>query len=133
MALATASIRNHDASSLFPDACACRGICLAGLCLLATMGVELYRELESELIHRDEAALVFRVNQLRNLLNDSNTRDLIRTKPALFQNMMGNRESVLSIGCSRGASVTRGQPGNLDIPQLVPVAMEQTLELSDCP
>ncbi|WP_248767075.1 heavy metal sensor histidine kinase [Pseudomonas sp. MWU12-2345] len=104
---------------------------LLAFALLATMGVELYRELESELIHRDEAALVFRVNQLRNLLNDSNTRDLIRTKPALFQNMMGNRESVLSIGAPGGPPLLVVNPGNLDIPQLVPVAMEHTLELSD--
>ncbi|NWB83976.1 heavy metal sensor histidine kinase [Pseudomonas gingeri] len=104
---------------------------LLAFALLATMGVELYRELESELIHRDEVALVFRVNQLRNVLNDSNTRDLIRTKPALFQNMMGNRESVLSIGVPGAPPLLVVNPGNLDIPQLVPVAMEHTLELSD--
>ncbi|NWB96490.1 heavy metal sensor histidine kinase [Pseudomonas gingeri] len=104
---------------------------LLAFTLLATMGVALYRELESELIRRDEAALVYRVNQLRNLLNDSNTRDLIRTKPVLFQNMMDNREAVLSIGAPGGPPLLEVNPGHLNIPQLVPVAMEHTLELSD--
>ena len=67
---------------------------LLAFVLLATLGVALYRELERELIMRDDAALIYRIDQLRNLLNDSNTLDLIKTKPELFQNMLGNRESV---------------------------------------
>jgi two-component system heavy metal sensor histidine kinase CusS len=71
---------------------------LLAFALLATLGVALYRELERELVRRDDTALISRVDQLRNLLNDSNTLGLIQTKPELFQNMLGNRESVLSIG-----------------------------------
>ena len=63
---------------------------LLAFALLATLGVALYRELERELIKRDDAALIYRADQLRNLLNDSNTLDLIKTKPELFKNMLGN-------------------------------------------
>lgn len=70
---------------------------LLAFALLATLGVALYRELERELVKRDDAALIYRADQLRNLLNDSNTLDLIKTKPELFKNMLGNSESVLSI------------------------------------
>ena len=43
--------------------------------------VALYRELERELIKRDDAALISRVDQLRNLLNDSRDHDILMTIP----------------------------------------------------
>ena len=45
---------------------------------LALLGVALYRDLERELIHRDDIALITRIDQLRTFLNDSNTLDLIK-------------------------------------------------------
>lgn len=98
---------------------------------LATLGVALYRELERELVRRDDAALITRVDQMRTLLNDSNTLDLIKTKPALFQNMLGNRESVLTIGEPGQKPLLVVNPGNLLIPTLSPVAMDRPLALSD--
>ncbi|TWD50269.1 heavy metal sensor histidine kinase [Pseudomonas sp. SJZ131] len=98
---------------------------------LATLGVALYRELERELVRRDDAALITRVDQMRTLLNDSNTLDLIKTKPALFQNMLGNRESVLTIGEPGQKPLLVVNPGNLQIPTLSPVAMDRPLALSD--
>ncbi|NVZ21259.1 heavy metal sensor histidine kinase [Pseudomonas costantinii] len=104
---------------------------LLAFALLATLGVALYRELERELIMRDDAALIYRVDQLRNLLNDSNTLDLIKTKPELFQNMLGNRESVLSITAPGQKPLLEVNPGNIDMPSVPPVPKGHELEFTD--
>src|SRR5471030_2679883 len=98
---------------------------------LATLGVCLYRELERELIRRGDAALVNRIDQLRTFLNDSNTLDLIKSKPALFQNMLGNRESLLMIGAPGQKPLLVVNPGNLEMPTLSPVTMDHPLVLTD--
>ncbi|WP_447890398.1 heavy metal sensor histidine kinase [Pseudomonas hormoni] len=98
---------------------------------LTLLGVALYRDLEHELIRRDDAALVNRIDQLRTFLNDSNTLELIRTKPALFQNMLGNREALLSIGAPGQKPLLVVNPGNLAMPSLAPVAMDHPLSLAD--
>ncbi len=104
---------------------------LLAFAMLATTGVALYRDLERELIRRDAATLIYRVNQLRSVLNGSNTLELIRTKPMLFQNMLGNRESVLTIGVSGEAPLLEVNPSNIELPDLTPVAIDHFLELSD--
>ncbi|WP_223543252.1 heavy metal sensor histidine kinase [Pseudomonas sp. GL-B-12] len=98
---------------------------------LALLGVALYRDLERELIHRDDIALITRIDQLRTFLNDSNTLDLIKAKPALFQNMMGNREALLTIGTPGQPPLLVVNPGNLTMPVLTPVAMDHRLTLKD--
>ncbi|MBA1296097.1 heavy metal sensor histidine kinase [Pseudomonas lurida] len=104
---------------------------LLAFALLATLGVALYRELERELIRRDDAALISRVDQLRNLLNDSNTLELIKTKPELFQNMLGNRESVLSIAAPGQKPLLLVNPANIDLPTVSPVPKGHVLDLAD--
>ncbi|KQV14353.1 histidine kinase [Pseudomonas sp. Root329] len=98
---------------------------------LTLLGVALSRDLERELIRRDDAALVNRIDQLRTFLNDSNTLDLIKTKPALFQNMLGNREALLTIGAPGQKPLLVVNPGNLAVPSLAPVAMDHPLALAD--
>ncbi|WP_300627234.1 heavy metal sensor histidine kinase [Pseudomonas sp.] len=104
---------------------------LLAFALLATLGVALYRELERELIRRDDTALISRVDQLRNLLSDSNTLDLIKTKPELFQNMLGNRESVLSIAAPGQQPLLLVNPANIELPAIEPVPKNHVLSLSD--
>ncbi|WP_395606541.1 heavy metal sensor histidine kinase [Pseudomonas sp. B22129] len=104
---------------------------LLAFALLATLGVALYRELERELIKRDDAALIYRADQLRNLLNDSNTLDLIKTKPELFQNMLGNSESVLSIAAPGQKPLLLVNPGNIEMPTVTPVPRNHELGFSD--
>ncbi|AZF16916.1 heavy metal sensor histidine kinase [Pseudomonas sp. R3-18-08] len=104
---------------------------LLAFALLATLGVALYRELERELVRRDDTALISRVDQLRNLLNDSNTLGLIQTKPELFQNMLGNRESVLSIGAPGQQPLLLVNPANIELPPVKPVPRDHVLALSD--
>lgn len=98
---------------------------------LTLLGVALYRDLERELIRRDDAALVNRIDQLRTFLNDSNALELIRTKPALFQNMLGNREALLTITSADQKPLLVVNPGNLPLPSLAPVAMDRPLSLAD--
>ena len=85
---------------------------------LAGLGAALYNELEQQLIRRDDTALVSRVDQLRTFLNDSNTLELIKNKPALFQNMLGNREALLTIGAPGQPPLLVVNPGNLKTPTL---------------
>ena len=98
---------------------------------LTALGVALYRDLERELIRRDDAALINRIDQLRTFLNDSNTLELIRTKPALFQNMLGNHEALLSISAPGRPPLLVVNPGNLNMPALAPMAIDHPLSLSD--
>ncbi|MGY2259445.1 heavy metal sensor histidine kinase [Pseudomonas sp. SDO55104_S430] len=98
---------------------------------LTALGVALYHDLERELIRRDDAALVTRIDQLRTFLNDSNTLELIRTKPALFQNMLGNREALLTIGVPGKPPLLVVNPGNLSMPALAPMPLDHPLSLSD--
>jgi len=98
---------------------------------LTALGVALYRDLEHELIRRDDAALITRIDQLRTFLNDSNTLELIRTKPALFQNMLGNREALLTIGAPGQTPLLVVNPGNLNMPTLAPMPLNHPLGLGD--
>ncbi|MFW9078819.1 heavy metal sensor histidine kinase [Pseudomonas sp. P2757] len=98
---------------------------------LAGLGAALYSELEEQLIRRDDIALVSRVDQLRTFLNDSNTLELIKTKPALFQNMLGNREALLSIGTPGQPPLLVVNPGNLAMPNLPAVPVDHPMGLSD--
>lgn len=104
---------------------------LLAFALMATTGVALYRDLERELIRRDESTLVYRIDQLRTFLNGSNTLELIKTKPMLFQNMLGNREYILTIGVPGEAPLLQVNPRHIDIPDLTPVTMDHSLSLTD--
>jgi two-component system heavy metal sensor histidine kinase CusS len=98
---------------------------------LAGLGAALYSELEAQLIRRDDIALVSRVDQLRTFLNDSNTLELIKTKPALFQNMLGNHEALLTIGAPGKPPLLVVNPGNLTPPTLPPVPVDHAMTLND--
>lgn len=98
---------------------------------LVCLGYALYRELEAELVRRDDAALIGRVEQLRTLLADSNAVELIKNKPGLFQNMLGNRESLLTLGAAGQPPLLVVNPGNLSMPTLTPAADDHPLGLGD--
>ncbi|MGY2373308.1 heavy metal sensor histidine kinase [Pseudomonas sp. SDO524_S393] len=104
---------------------------LLAFALLATLGVALYRELERELVMRDDAALIYRIDQLRNLLNDSNTLELIKTKAELFQNMLGNRESVLTIAAPGKTPLLVVNPSNMKLPSVPAVPKNHELVFAD--
>src|SRR5471032_1642838 len=95
----------------------------------ATLGYALYRALEQQLTVRDDAALVNRVDQLRTLLRDVDVVDLIRQKPHLFANMLGNREALLVLQYPGQAPLIEVNPGNSRVPDVKPVVADAPLSL----
>lgn len=118
--------------ALFPRSLTAR---LAGLfallamALLGTVGLVLYRGLETQLTLRDDAALVTRVEQIRTLLQQSDTLQLVREKPRLFENMLGNREALLVLGFPGEAPLIEVNPAGIAIPDVPAVAADAALRI----
>ncbi|NIF31749.1 heavy metal sensor histidine kinase [Enterobacter sp. Cy-643] len=93
------------------------------------MGSALYYALRQQLSIRDDAALVSRVDQISTLLRDLDARQLIREKPHLFANMLGNTESLLIIRYVGGATLLEVNPMQRAIPAVTPVAANHQLTL----
>lgn len=104
---------------------------LLSFAALAGLGVALYHGLERELMRRDDAALVYRVEQLRRFLADGSTLDLLRTRPTLFENMLGNHESLLLVGAAGQPPLLLVNPGGLQVPDLPAVDVSRSLQLDD--
>ena len=103
---------------------------LLSLVLLGTVGAGLYRELEKQLSLRDDAALVTRVDQIRTLLQDANSMDLIRNKPRLFENMLGNPEALLVLRFPGEPPLIEVNPGQVPIPNVAPISATGQLTLA---
>ncbi|MDQ2822860.1 MAG: heavy metal sensor histidine kinase [Pseudomonadota bacterium] len=101
------------------------------LCMLVlgSVGLVLYRGLATQLVLRDDAALVTRVEQIRTLLQDSNTLQLVHDKPRLFENMLGNREALLVLGFAGEPSLIEVNPARIAIPDVAPVASHTVLRV----
>ncbi|MDO6406986.1 heavy metal sensor histidine kinase [Pantoea phytobeneficialis] len=95
----------------------------------AVMGSALYYALRHQLSLRDDAALVSRIDQISTLLKNLDARQLIREKPHLFANMLGNTESLLVIRYVDGATLLEVNPMQRAIPVATPVAAGQKLSL----
>lgn len=102
---------------------------LLSMLVLGGVGMVLYRGLETQLVLRDDAALVTRVEQIRTLLRDTNTLQLVRDKPHLFENMLGNREALLVLGFAGEEPLIEVNPGRIAIPHVTPVAADAALHL----
>lgn len=116
-----------------PRSLTVRLACLfAVLCMtvLGAAGLLLYRGLDTQLTLRDDAALVTRVEQIRTLLQDSNTVQLVHEKPRLFENMLGNREALLVLGFPGEAPLIEVNPAHIAIPAVKPVAANVALPLA---
>ncbi|HEY4351552.1 MAG TPA: heavy metal sensor histidine kinase [Paraburkholderia sp.] len=97
---------------------------------MGIVGFVLYRQLEAQLIVRDDGALVTRVDQIRTLMHDVDVRDLIREKPQLFANMLGNTESLLVVRGQDGTPLITVNPGHRAVPHVEPVPAGAALSLS---
>ncbi len=97
---------------------------------MAALGATLYAQLAVQLRVRDDGALVTRVQQIRTLLQDSDARELIRSKPSLFGNMLGNTESLLVVRFKGGATLLEVNPGHRSIPHVAPVSAASPLTLA---
>lgn len=95
--------------------------------VIGGMGTSLYHELERQLIMRDDVALVDRVDQLRNLLQDGDTLALVRERPHLFENMLGNREALLVLRFAGEAPLVEVNPAHRAIPAPTPVPVGEKI------
>jgi two-component system heavy metal sensor histidine kinase CusS len=96
---------------------------------MSIVGYVLYRKLEAQLIVRDDAALVTRVDQIRTLMQDVDVRDLIHEKPHLFANMLGNTESLLVVRYLGEAPLIVVNPDSTAVPVVTPVPADLALSL----
>lgn len=99
--------------------------------VLSAIGVFLYRSLASELAYRDDLALLGRLEQVRALLADSDSLDALQARPRLYQNMLGNLDSLLLVRRADGSSVIAINPRQRELPKLDAIAREQTPQRRD--
>jgi two-component system heavy metal sensor histidine kinase CusS len=93
--------------------------------VLSLSGLFLYRSLAAELAYRDDLALMGRLEQVRALLQDSGDLVALQQRPRLYQNMLGNEESLLLVGRGEHADVIAINPHNDPVPPLQALAVGQ--------
>jgi heavy metal sensor kinase len=99
--------------------------------VLSAIGVFLYRSLAAEIAYRDDLALLGRLEQVRALLADSDSLDALQARPRLYQNMLGNLDSLLLVRRADGSSVIAINPRQRDLPTLNAIPREQAPQRSD--
>ena len=97
-------------------------IALTCALVLSLIGVFLYRSLSAELAFRDDQALLGRLEQVRALLHDSDSLEALQERPRLYQNMLGNLDSVLLVKRQDGSQVIAINPHQQALPTLYPIA-----------
>lgn len=103
---------------------------LISFCVLASVGALLYAAMERQLVQRDDAALVTRVEQIRTLVRDVDLLALIHQKPELFSNMLGNREALLVLRFPGQTPLIEVNPGHSAVPDVAPAPAHAALTLT---
>jgi two-component system heavy metal sensor histidine kinase CusS len=101
---------------------------LASCVVLGAIGIYLYQSLEREIAARDDTALVGRVDRMRALVDDSGSIAALRSRPQLYGNMLGNRDSVLWMIDAAGRPLIEVNPARLPLPAL---AASDTIRVAD--
>lgn len=117
--------------SLFPRSLSLRlaiAFALVAVVLLGAIGLYLYRSLEREISWRDDQALLGRLERMQALLEDSASIEALRQRPQLYENMLGNRDSLLWLLDAQGRALIEINPARLAIP---PVPAGDTAALLD--
>jgi two-component system heavy metal sensor histidine kinase CusS len=107
--------------SLWPRSLSLRlalAFALVAVVLLGAIGLYLYRSLEREIVWRDDQALLGRLERMQALLDDSASIDALRQRPQLYENMLGNRDSLLWLLDAQGRALIEINPARLPIPRL---------------
>ncbi|SHH20460.1 heavy metal sensor histidine kinase [Massilia sp. CF038] len=91
---------------------------LASVLVSGAIGTYLYQSLEREIASRDDTALIGRVDRMRALVDDSASVEALRSKPNLYGNMLGNRDSVLWMIDAQGKRIIEINPDQLPLPSL---------------
>ncbi|MFI8743054.1 heavy metal sensor histidine kinase [Stutzerimonas zhaodongensis] len=104
---------------------------LVSTALLGAIGFYLYQSLEREIAWRDDQALLGRLERMAALLDDSDSIEVLRERPQLYANMLGNRDSLLWVLGESGAPLIEINPVQLAIPQLPPSDHPRLRDLGD--
>ncbi len=91
---------------------------LVAVVLLGAIGLYLYRSLDREISWRDDQALLGRLERMQALLEDSASVEALRQRPQLYENMLGNRDSLLWLLDAQGRALIEINPARLSIPTL---------------
>lgn len=91
---------------------------LVSMAVLGGIGFYLYHSLQRELAWRDDQALLGRLQRMEVLIDDNASIAALRTRPQLYDNMLGNRDSVLWIVNPAGQALIQVNPSHVPIPQL---------------
>ena len=106
-------------------------IALTCALVLSMIGVFLYRSLASELAFRDDQALLGRLEQVRALLHDSDSLEALQERPRLYQNMLGNLDSVLLVKRADGSPLITINPHQQTLPDIQPIAQARAPQRAD--
>ena len=91
---------------------------LVSALLLGAIGFYLYQSLEREIAWRDDQALLGRLERMQALINDSDSIEQLRSRPKLYENMLGNRDNLLWILDGRGQVLIEINPARMNLPRL---------------
>ena len=80
---------------------------LVSMLVLGLLGTYLYHSLARELAWRDDQALLGRLQRMQALLADSAGIQALQQRPALYENMLGNRDSLLWLLDAQGQALIR--------------------------
>lgn len=86
--------------------------------LLGGIGFYLYHSLQREIAWRDDQALLGRLQRMEALIDDSASITALRGRPQLYDNMLGNRDSVLWIIDAAGHVLIEVNPARVPTPRL---------------
>ena len=93
---------------------------LVSALILGSIGFYLYQSLQREIAWRDDQALLGRLERMQALLDDSKSIDALRSRPQLYENMLGNRDSLLWIIDDAGQRLIEINPALLPLPEVRP-------------
>lgn len=91
---------------------------LVTMVLMGSTGLYLYQSLEREIAWRDDQSLLGRLQHMQALINDSASVETLRGRPRLYENMLGNKESLLWIVDEHNQVLIEINPAHLPVPQL---------------
>jgi two-component system, OmpR family, heavy metal sensor histidine kinase CusS len=93
---------------------------LGSALLLGAICVFLYGALAREIAWRDDQALAGRIDRTRSLIEDSADLEVLRRRPRLYDNMLGNRDDALWIVDAAGQVRIAVDPAGVALPALPP-------------
>lgn len=106
---------------------------LVSAVLLGAVGLYLYQSLQREIAWRDDQALLGRLLRMQTLIGDSESVDLLRSRPQLYENMLGNRDNLLWVIDKNGQRLIEINPLALPLPSLSPAPAARLADSSDSP